>query len=71
MKLSPHMSTARLERIPGAVNGPAMYGRKNEEYIADFLLLSRRTLNNSEYALFRYRFLLGADEKLCSRQLAL
>ena len=65
------MSSAKLERIPGAVNGPAIYGRKNEEYIADFCSVSKRTLADSplELQIFKFHFLLGADWKLCCRQL--
>jgi hypothetical protein len=47
------------------------WGRKDEEYIADFCLVSRRSLDESEYRLFRYHFLLGADWKLCCRRLGL
>ena len=46
-----------------------MYSRRNEEYIADFVGIAKRTLDPHEYKLFRFRFLLGADEKLCARQL--
>jgi len=41
------------------------YGRKNEEYMADFYLVSRRSLNGFDFDIFRYHFLLGADWKLC------
>jgi hypothetical protein len=47
------------------VEGRMTYGRKNEEYLADFYLISRRSLNKTEYDVFRYHFLLGADWKLC------
>jgi hypothetical protein len=47
------------------------WGRKDEEYIADFCLVSRRTLDDFEYKLFRYHFLLGADWRLCSRRLGI
>ena len=50
---------------------PCTWGRKDEEYIADFCLVSRRTLDEFEYRLFRYHFLLGADWKLCSRRLGM
>ena len=39
--------------------------------MADFCLISRRALDEGEYRLFRYYFLLGADWKLCARQLKL
>ena len=45
------------------------WGRKDEEYIADFILVTRRTLNEQEYKLFNLHYLLGADWKLCCRKL--
>ena len=46
-----------------------MWGLKNEEFIADFCLVSRRVLDEHEHRLFKYHFLLGADWKLCCRKL--
>lgn len=43
--------------------------RKDEDYVADFCLVSRRTLDDFEYKVFRYHFLLGADWRLCCRQM--
>lgn len=37
--------------------------------MADFCLVSRRTLNDYEYTIFKFHFLLGADWKLCCRKL--
>ena len=48
---------------------PGTWSRKNEEYVADFLRISERTLTEEEYRLFRYHFLLGADWRLCCRKL--
>jgi hypothetical protein len=39
--------------------------------MADFCLISRRTLDDAEHRLFRYHFLLGADWKLCTRKLGM
>jgi hypothetical protein len=50
-------------------DGRRSYSRKKEEYMADFCLISRRELNDAEYRIFRYHFLLGADWKLCCRRL--
>ena len=47
------------------------WGRKDEEYIADFLLVSRRYLTEDEYKVFKYYFLLGADWRLCCPRLAI
>lgn len=49
--------------------GNYCWGMKDEEYMADFCLVSRRALEATEYQLFRFHFLLGADWKLCCRRL--
>lgn len=45
------------------------YERLIEDYIADFVLVSRRALSASEHRIFRCHYLLGADWRLCCRQL--
>jgi hypothetical protein len=45
------------------------YARLDEDYIADFSKVSRNALDNVEYNIFRYHFLLGADWRLCCRQM--
>ncbi len=45
-----------------------MWGFKDEEYMADFILVSQRTLAAEDYVIFKYHFLLGADFKLCCRK---
>ena len=57
-----------LERNRGTT-GTMFWGRKDEEYIADFLLVTKRSLSEKEMKLFRYHFLLGADWRLCVRKL--
>ena len=37
--------------------------------MADFCLVSRRELDDFEYKIFRFHHLLGADWRLCCRQL--
>src|ERR1035437_1327112 len=49
--------------------GRRVYSRKQEEFMADFCLVSRRVLDEEDHRLFRYYFLLGADWQLCARQL--
>jgi hypothetical protein len=63
-----YMSRVVLEHRPGR-DSRAMWGRKDEEYIADFLLVTRRSLSEFEHKIFRYHYLLGADWKLCCRKL--
>ena len=48
-----------------------MMGRKDEEFAADFCLVSRRTLSDFEYRVFKYHFLLGADFRLCCLRLGI
>lgn len=63
-----HVSQARLQ-IVGAGERRTVWGRRDEEYIADFYLVSKRYLNEEEFRIFRFHFLLGADWKLCCRRL--
>jgi hypothetical protein len=65
-----HLSRVSLEPHRGRAR-PETWGRKDEEYIADFCLISRRILDDFEHRLFRYHFLLGADWRLCSRRLGI
>lgn len=59
---------ASLER--GATRDPGgPWGRRNEEFIADFLTVSKRNLSEEEHRIFRFHYLLGADWKLCCRRL--
>jgi len=65
-----HLSKVSLEPHVGR-SRPSTWGRKDEEYIADFCLVSRRALDEFEHRLFRYHFVLGADWKLCTRKLGI
>jgi len=59
-----YLSRVHLQFCAGRDSHKA-YGRKVEEYVADFCLVSRRALTPLEYDVFRFHFLLGADWKLC------
>jgi hypothetical protein len=48
-----------------------IWGRKTEEFAADFYLVSKRTLNELEWNVFRFHFLLGAGWRLCCNRLGL
>ena len=63
-----HLSHVRLEFSP-AGGHHVSWGRKDEEYIADFYLITKRTLSPEEWRVFNFHFLLGADWKLCCRRL--
>ena len=65
-----YMSRVTLDPIPGKDHRGA-WGRKYEEYAADVCLVSKRTLTEFEYRIFRYHFLLGANWKMCCRKLNL
>ena len=62
------VSKVTLDPLPGK-DCRGAWGRKDEEFSADFCLVSKRTLTESEYRIFRYHFLLGADWKLCCQKL--
>jgi hypothetical protein len=64
------MSRISLEGNRGGQR-KTIWSRKNEEFIADFCLVSRRALNDFEYRIFNFHFLLGADWKLCCRRLGM
>jgi len=65
----PHASRMSCEpSLPGSKR-PTTWGRKDEEYIADFEMVSRRSLSEEEYRIFRYHFYLGADWRLCCKKL--
>lgn len=65
------LSTVSLEWSFNGSSGKRYYGRKIEEYIADFCNIGRRNLDGELYQIFRYHFVLGADWRLCCRQLHL
>ncbi len=65
-----YVSKVTLDFIPGK-DRRGSWGRKDEEYIADFCLIARRNLTELEHRIFRYHFLLGGDWKLCCRRLTM
>jgi len=65
-----YMSRISLEQVSSRERSFS-WGRKDEEYMADFILLGRRTLSEFDFKLFRFHFLLGADWKLCCRRMGI
>jgi hypothetical protein len=65
-----HMSRVSLEANLGQTRR-SVWGLKDEEYTADFCLVSRRYLSLREHRIFRYHYLLGADWKLCCQKLTM
>jgi hypothetical protein len=68
--LGERTSAVTLEHFQG-IERITTYSRQREEYMCDFDLVSRRSLTEFEYKIFRYHFLFGADWRLCCRQLHL
>lgn len=62
------ISQVSLEAIPGK-RRRGVYSLKNEEYMSDFCLVSRRVLTDEDYRIFKFHYLLGADWKLCCQRL--
>jgi hypothetical protein len=62
-----YMSRVSLQRISGR-SSRLTWGRKDEEYVADFYLVSKRHLDDTEFQVFKFHFLYGADWKLCCRK---
>jgi len=63
-----HLSRASLEYSPRG-GRRITWGRKDEEFVADFYLVTRRALSPREWRIFSYHFLLGADWRLCTMRL--
>jgi hypothetical protein len=53
------------------VNRRATWGRKTEEFVADFCLVAQRNLTPAEHQIFRFHYLLAADWRLCAARLQL
>ncbi len=71
MESERHISKTTLELHGGGRCRRYTWSRKEEEYLADFYLVSKRSLSGVEWQVFRFHFLLGADWKLCCRRLGL
>ena len=65
-----HTGTVVLER-PGGPSGYRSYSRKQEEFIADFRLISRRVLDDLDCEIQRWHHVLGKDWTVCCRALHL
>lgn len=63
-----HLSRPELE-FSARGGGRTRWARKDEEYIADFLLVARRHLPEDLYQVFNYYFLLRAGSELCCKRL--
>jgi hypothetical protein len=66
-----YRSRISFERSPSGRSNRGMWCRPEEEYMADFELVSRRHLDEWHYRVFRFHFLLGADWRLCCPRLGM
>lgn len=64
-------SRVSFERSPQGRTNRGSWGRKDEEYIADFELTARRLLDPWRYKIFRFHYVLKADASLCCRRLGI
>jgi hypothetical protein len=62
------VSNTRLEHTNGKEQKMS-WGRRQEEFVADFCIVARNHLRPAEHQIFRFHYLLGADWKLCCRRL--
>lgn len=53
----------------GANSRSRVWSRKEQEYMADFMLIARRTLDDLHFNVFRYYFLLRGNWQACCRRL--
>jgi hypothetical protein len=66
---SGHISTVNLQAVAGRGRRSFTWGRKEEEFNADFYLVSRRTLEPAEWDIFEAHYLKGADFNRCCQKL--
>ena len=64
-------SRISFERTPSGRTNRGMWSRPEEEYMADFVLVSKRHLDEWHYRVYNYHFLLGADWRMCCKRLGL
>jgi hypothetical protein len=64
-----HISRVRLEKLIDGKDSKQSWAMKDQEYMADFMIVTRRSLSADEYRLFSFHYLLGADWKLCCKRL--
>lgn len=64
---------AKLTQLDPAISPQSqrVYGRKSEEYHADFELTARRVLNEDDFRLFRLHYISGAAWGLCVQVLGI
>ncbi len=66
-----YITQVSLQYFESGKSSKRSWGRRDEEYTADFCLIAKRELTEYEHKVFRYHFLLGADWRLCCRQMSM
>jgi hypothetical protein len=66
----PHIAQVNLEVVAGK-RGALAWGRPDQEYCADFVLIARRTLDNLHRRVFSLHFLRDRDWRACTRALGI
>jgi hypothetical protein len=66
-----YVAPVATEHSGSTAHGRTSYGRKHEEYCADFWLIAKRTLADAPllWDVLCFHYLLGADWKACTRRL--
>ncbi len=64
-----YITQVSLQYFESGKTSERAWGRRDEEYTADFCLIAKRELTEIEHQVFRFHFLLGADWRLCCKQL--
>jgi hypothetical protein len=70
MELTGRSSQMSLESTNGPI-GYRIWGRRNEEYLADFEKVSRRHLAGVDQQIFNLHYIDGADWKVCTAKLGI
>ena len=62
------IGTVSIETWGTGAGAHRSYGRRNEDYMADFYRVAKQSLAPSDHQIFTWHYLLGADWKLCCRR---
>lgn len=65
------LASSTLDHPGGSTQWRGFWGRRDEEYMADYLAVAKRTLTPREHQIFRFHYLLGAEWRLCTRRLGM
>lgn len=69
LKTHYHLSRVRYDQVTFKGDSRRTYGRKNEEFIADFERIAKRVLKDDDWRIFEIHKLMGADWRYCTKSL--